>query len=54
MRNWKTTVSGLVAVLGFILPSIGIPHEVASAVQTLGVFLVGLFAKDNSVSGIGL
>ena len=51
MKNWKTTVSGLVAALGQVLPYLGIPQEVATAVSVVGMFLVGLFAKDSNVTG---
>lgn len=54
MKNWKTTVAGLIGVLGFILPTFGIPLEVAHAIQTVGIFLTGFLAKDNSVSGTGM
>lgn len=52
MKNWKTTISGVIAASGQILPFLGIPGEVASAVSVLGLFLVGLFSKDAGVSGV--
>lgn len=51
MKNWKTTASGILAALGMIFPLLGIPAEVGNAVSTLGLFLIGLFAKDNNVTG---
>ena len=54
MRNWKTTLSGIIAALGPVLLVFGIPKEVAAAITTLGLFLLGLFSKDNSVTGTGM
>lgn len=51
MKNWKTTFSGVLAGLGQIVPFFGIPVEVGQAVSVLGLFLIGLFAKDKSVTG---
>lgn len=51
MKNWKTTASGIMAALGMIFPLFGIPAEVGNAVSTLGLFLIGLFAKDSNVTG---
>ncbi len=51
MKNWKTTISGLVAALGQILPTFGVPTEVAQAISVVGLFFVGLFAKDSNVTG---
>lgn len=51
MKNWKTTVAGIIAALGPILGVIGLPTEVAAAVTTLGLFILGIFAKDNNVTG---
>lgn len=54
MKNWKTTLFGVVSAIGFILPHFGIPQNVAAAIQTIGVFLLGLHAKDNSTTGTGM
>lgn len=51
MRNWKTTVSGVIAAAGQLLPVLGVPGAVAQAVSVLGLFLIGLFSKDAGVSG---
>jgi len=51
VKNWKTTASGVLAALGMIFPLFGIPAEVGNAVSTLGLFLIGLFAKDSNVTG---
>lgn len=47
MRDWKTTVSGVLSAIGMVLPmTFGVPPEVGNSITTLGLFLVGLFAKD--------
>jgi hypothetical protein len=51
MKNWKTTVSGIVSAAGMLLPMFGIPAEVGNAVSVIGLFLIGLFAKDSNVTG---
>lgn len=52
MRNWKTTVSGVFAALGQVAPLFGVPAEVGHAVSVLGMFLLGLFAKDYNNHGV--
>lgn len=54
MKNWKTSVYGLLAAMGQILPVFGIPSEVGAAASTVGLFLMGFFAKDNTVTGVGM
>lgn len=51
--NWKTSIGALVALLSQLLPLVGVSIgvEVQGALITLGVFIVGLFAKDNNVTG---
>lgn len=51
MKNWKTTVSGLISAAGMIFPAIGLPTELGQAVTVIGLFLIGLFAKDSNVTG---
>lgn len=46
MKNWKTTISGILGAAGQFLPAFGLPLEVGQAVSVLGLFLLGLFAKD--------
>lgn len=53
MRNWKTTLSGVLSALGPVLLALGMPKEVAAAVTTVGLFLLGYFAKDFSITGTG-
>lgn len=51
--NYKTTIGALVALLAGLAPLFGvqISPEVQSALITVGVFVVGLFAKDRDVTG---
>lgn len=51
MKNWKTTLSGVLAGLGQIVPLFGVPAEVGQAISVLGLFLIGMFAKDSNVTG---
>lgn len=51
MKNWKTTLSGIIASMGQVLPIFGVPLEVGQAVSILGLFLLGIFAKDSNVTG---
>lgn len=51
MKNWKTTLSGVVAALGQILPLLGVPVPVSQALSVVGLFLMGLFSKDSNVTG---
>jgi hypothetical protein len=51
MKNWKTTVAGLIAAAGQILGIFGVPVEVGNAVSIVGLFILGLFAKDSNVTG---
>jgi hypothetical protein len=51
MKNWKTTASGVLAAIGQVLPYFGFPQEVSQAVSVIGLFLIGLFAKDSNVTG---
>lgn len=51
MKSWKTTLSGVLAAVGQILPLFGVPAEIGTAVSTIALFLIGLFAKDSNVTG---
>lgn len=55
MKNWKTTLGGIIATIGAILklinPGFEIPDEVSAALVTVGIFIIGLFSKDNNVTG---
>lgn len=58
MKNWKTTIFGLIASLPVMLPMLGVPHfghlgnvTIDQAVGGLGALLLGYFAKDRNVTG---
>ncbi len=53
MVNWKTTLGAFVTLLAGILPLLGlqITGEVQAALITVGVFIIGIFAKDSNVTG---
>lgn len=51
MKNWKTTLTGVLAASGQILPLFGLPAELGTAISTIGLFLIGLFAKDAGKTG---
>ncbi len=51
MKNWKTTISGLLAALGLLFPIIGLPAELGQAISVIGVAIMGIVSKDNNVTG---
>ena len=51
MRSWKTSLFGVISAISLILPYFGVPQDVSTAIQTVSIFLFGLFAKDSNVSG---
>ncbi len=51
MKNWKTTAAGVLSAVGQLLPLFGVPTSVGTAVSTIGLFLIGLVAKDSNVTG---
>jgi uncharacterized membrane protein len=51
MKNWKTTLTGLVTAIAVIAKSvfnIDVPTE---AIITVGLFVIAFFAKDSDVTG---
>lgn len=48
MKDWKTTISGLVAGGAVILKTLGldIPQEVLDGIIAVAVFALGFFAKQ--------
>ncbi|MBI4822649.1 MAG: hypothetical protein HY805_00235 [Nitrospirae bacterium] len=54
MKNWRTTVSGLIGSLGILVPIFGLPMELGNALTTVGIFFLGVFSKDSAVVGKGL
>jgi len=51
MKNWKTSLSGLIGALGVIFPMIGLPADLGNAVSVIGIALMGYFSKDSNVTG---
>lgn len=52
MRNWKTTFGAcLVAVTGMLsIFGVHLEATIVTAVQTIGIAIIGLFAKDHDKS----
>ena len=53
MKNWKTTVGGILLGIGTPLAAAGegIYKTIGVALATAGGLIVGLAAKDNNVTG---
>jgi len=53
-KSWKTSLSGVATALPQLLLLLGVPigTEVAGAFSTLGLFLIGIFAKDSNQTGV--
>lgn len=51
MKNWKTTVAGIIGGLAFIVNSVFGLQIPTDAILATTVFLIGLFAKDSNVTG---
>lgn len=56
MKNWKTSLVGVIAGLPTILGMMGlaIPEPVSKLILAIGVVVGMVLAKDNSVSGTGM
>ncbi len=48
MKNWKTTVGGILAAIGSYLVNsqLGVLNVVGQIMQVIGVFLIGATAQD--------
>ena len=48
MKNWKTTIGGILAAVGSYLVNtqVGVLNVVGQIAQVIGIFLVGLTAQD--------
>jgi hypothetical protein len=48
MKNWKTTVGGILAAVGSYLVNtqLGVLNVVGQIMQVVGIFLVGAAAQD--------
>ena len=51
MKNWKTTVAGVIGGLAFIINSVFGLQMPTEAILATTVFVIGLFAKDSDVTG---
>jgi len=53
MKNWKTTVGGVIAAMPQILPVMGIviPEPISKLVMAIGLCWFAYFAKDKNVTG---
>jgi hypothetical protein len=58
MKNWKTTLFGILAALPALLHSVGVAGfghlgsvSIDTAISSVGVLLLGWFAKDKNVTG---
>jgi hypothetical protein len=53
MKSWKTTVAAVIAGMAQLLPTmgIGVNPDVAQAISAVGLFVLGLLAKDFNVTG---
>lgn len=61
MKNWKTTLTGLVTAIVNIFVLFGVPPFVGytadqqtllvGSATTIGLFLISIFAKDSNVTG---
>lgn len=52
MKNWKTTVGGILAAIGSYLVNsqVGVLNVVGQIMQVVGIFLVGVTAQDAPVA----
>ncbi len=54
MKNWKTTLSGLIGGLPMILSVLGvaIPESISKLILAIGVVFATYFAKDKNITGV--
>lgn len=54
MKNWRTTLAGLIGGVPMILSVLGvsIPEPVSKLILALGVVAATYFAKDKNVTGV--
>lgn len=55
MKNWKTSLFGILATVGLLIPSL-VPNNptaesVSKIITAVGALGTGLTAKDNNVTG---
>lgn len=54
MKNWKTTLGGIIAAIpqfALLFGIQGVPPEVWNGISAIGIFVLGLIAKDSNVTG---
>lgn len=53
IKNWKTTLGGIVAIVAFILPKFGIelPPNIQDSMIAVGLGIATFYAKDGNVTG---
>ena len=54
MKNWKTTLGGILAAIGLFLSNSENPtlKLIGQVIAPFGAFLMGAVAKDNNVTGV--
>ena len=54
MKNWKTTLGGILAAGGtFLISQEGIAHLIGQILQAVGMFILGASAQDSTTTKIG-
>jgi hypothetical protein len=53
IKNWKTTVGGLIVAVGTYLTGVPELEAVGKGLVMAGTVILAWFAKDNNVSGAG-
>ena len=48
MKGWKTTAGAGITFLGSLLSLFGVPENVSVLVSTIGMGVIGIFARDQS------
>lgn len=53
MKDWKTTITGVVTGVVLLLGAFGfhIPQDVQAGIVSIGIFAIGYFAKDATKEG---
>ena len=50
MKSWKTSLGGILAAIGIVLRDNPKTAAYASLVESIGIVLIGMSARDNKVS----
>lgn len=51
MKNWKTTLAGISAIIAGVALFVNHPEQITEAVSSVSLGFGMLFAKDHNVSG---